>query len=71
MIILAFFSLLRQGEYTASKSNSTPFRLCDVTLSVGRTVFSADSSEANLLSATFDILIFTTQKNDVQGEKIG
>ena len=71
MIILAFFFLLRPGEYTATKSNSTPFRLCDVTLSVGRMVFSLDSSETDLLSATFAILTFTTQKNGVQGEKIG
>ena len=69
MIILAFFFLLRPGEYTASKSDSTPFRLCDVTLSVGRTVFTSASSEADLLTATFCILIFTTQKNGVRNEK--
>ena len=63
MIIIAFFFLLRPGEYTASTSDSTPFRLCDVTLSVGRTVFTSASSEADLLTAAFCILIFTTLKN--------
>ena len=72
MIIIAFFFLLRPGEYTASKSNSTPFRLCDVTFSVGRTVFdSATASEMELAAATFVILLFTDQKNGVRGEKIG
>ena len=70
MIILAFFFLLRPGKYTASKSNSTPFRLCNVILSVERTVFTLDSLEADLLSATFAILIFKTQKNGVQGGKL-
>ena len=32
MIIIAFFFLLRPGEYTGTKSDSSPFRLSDVTL---------------------------------------
>ena len=39
MIIIAFFFLLRPGEYTGTKSDSLPFRLSDVTFTVGRTVF--------------------------------
>ena len=31
MIIIAFFFLLRLGEYTGTKSDSSPFRLSDVT----------------------------------------
>ena len=37
MIIIAFFFLLRPGEYTGTKSDSSPFRLSDATFSVGRT----------------------------------
>ena len=39
MIIIAFFFLLLPGEYTGTKSDSLPFRLSDVTFSVGLTVF--------------------------------
>ena len=72
MIIIAFFFLLHPGEYTGTKSDSSPFRLSDVTFSVGRTVFDTETATANnLASATFVILTFTTQKNGVRGDKIG
>ena len=72
MIIIAFFFLLRPGEYTGTKSDSSPFRLSDVTFSVRRTVFNTESAtDNNLASATFVILTFTTQKHGVRGEKIG
>jgi hypothetical protein len=32
MIAIAFFSLLRPGEYTGTRSDSSPFRICDVRL---------------------------------------
>ena len=71
MIIIAFFFLLRPGEYTGTKSDSSPFRLSDVTFNVGRTVFDTETATDNdLADATFVILTFTTQKNGVQGEKI-
>ena len=70
MIILAFFFLLRPGEYTGTKSTSTSFCLCEVILSVGYTVFLLASSEEDLLTATFTTLVFTTQENGVRGEKI-
>ena len=71
MIIIAFFFLLRPGEYTGTKSDSSPFRLSDVTFSVGRTVFDMETATNNdLAAATFIILTFTTQKNGVQEEKI-
>ena len=44
MIIIAFFFLLCPGEYTGTKSDSSPFRLSDVTFSVGRTVFDTTTS---------------------------
>ena len=72
MIIIAFFFLLRPGEYTGTKYYSSPFRLSDVTFSVGRTVFDTETATDNdLAAATFLILTFTTQKNGVRGEKIG
>ena len=72
MIIIAFFFLLRPGEYTGTKSDSLPFRLSDVTFSVGRTVFDTSTATDNEIAATtFVILTFTTHKNGVRGEKIG
>ena len=68
MIIIAFFFLLRPGEYTGKKSDSTPFRLSDVTFTVGRTVSNtATATENELATATFVILTFSTQKNGVWG----
>ena len=72
IIIIAFFFLLRPGDYTGTRSDSTPFCLSDVTFSVGHTVFNtATAMDNELAAATFVILIFSTQKNVVQGEKIG
>ena len=72
MIIIAFFFLLRPGEYIGTKFDSTPFRLSDVTFSVSHTVFDTTTATENeLAAATFVILIFSTQKNGVRGEKIG
>ena len=62
MIIIAFFFLLHPGEYTGTKSDSSPFRLSDVTFSVGRTVFDTETATDNDLAvATFVILSFNTQ----------
>ena len=58
MIIIAFFFLLRQGEYIGTKSDSATFRLSDVTFSVGRTVFDTATSN-ELATATFVILMHT------------
>ena len=63
MIVLAFFFLLRPGEYTATKSDTTPFRLCDVRLSVGSQyldIFTATPEQ--LHTANFASLTFTDQK---------
>ena len=53
MIIIAFLFLLRPGEYTGTKSDSSPFRLSDVTLSVGRTVFDTSTATDNDLARHF------------------
>ena len=72
MIIIVFFFLLQPGEYTGTKSDSTPFLLSDVTFSVGCTVFdTATATDNELGAATFVIITFSTQKNGVQGKKIG
>lgn len=72
MIVLAFFFLLRPGEYTATKSDTTPFRLCDVRLSVGGQYIDIFTATPELLNtADFASLTFTDQKNGVRGEVIG
>ena len=72
MIIIAFFSLLRPGEYTGTKSDSSLFRLSDFNFSVSRTVFDTSTATDNeLASTTFVILTFSTQKIGVQGGGVG
>jgi hypothetical protein len=72
MIIIAFFFLLRPGEYTNSASDTTPFTIADVQLFIGgRRLHIPTSTDAELLTATFASLTFTTQKNGVRGEVIG
>ena len=72
MIILAFFFLLRPGEYTASASDTKPFHLEDVQIFIGpQRLPLATATEAQLASATFASLTFTDQKNGVRGKVIG
>ena len=71
MIIIAFFFLLRPGEYTDSKSDTTPFTLGDVQLFLGpRRLDLATASDAELSLARAVSLTFTTQKNGVENEVI-
>ena len=72
MIGLAFFFLLRPGEYARSPSDSTPFELRDVQLFLGQLRLNlATATEAQLLTATFASLTFRDQKNGVKGEVVG
>jgi hypothetical protein len=72
MIAIAFFFLLRPGEYTATSSDTTPFRLADVQLFIGSICIDPlTCTDATLWSSTFASLTFTTQKNGVRGEVIG
>ena len=72
MVILAFFFLLRPGEYTGTSSNTTPFTLRDIQLFIGRQrVPLSTCSDPTLEATTFGTLEFTTQKNGVKGEVIG
>jgi len=71
MIILAFFFLLRPGEYTGSNNDDTPFRLVDVTITQGdRHLDLLHASDADLLAGSGVSLTFTTQKNGVRGEVV-
>lgn len=71
MIILAFFFLLRPGEYTGTLNDDTPFRIMDVQLKVGpRHLDLLHDLPADLWSADSVSLTFTTQKNGVKGEVI-
>jgi hypothetical protein len=72
MICIAFFFLLRPGEYAISSSESTPFELKDVQLFRGqRRLVLQTATDAEILSATFASLTFDKQKNAVRGEVIG
>jgi hypothetical protein len=69
---IAFFFLLRPGEYLQPSSTSHPFRLQDIRLwrnSEHIDLFQCDP--CHLLSATFVSLTFNTQKNGRRGEPIG
>ena len=71
MIIIAFFFLLRPGEYTDSPSDTTPFTLGDVQLFIGPTRINLDTAtDGEILMARSASLTFTTQKNGVPNEVI-
>lgn len=72
MIIIAFFYLLRPGEYTDTNNDSTPFRFEDVQLFIGDTRLALTTAPPEQLKqARFASLTFTDQKNGVRGEVIG
>lgn len=71
MMCLAFYFLMRPGEYCTTPNEPHPFRMRDVVLYAGGVPLSiATCTDAQLLSATSVELTFTTQKNSVRGEKI-
>ena len=67
VIIITSFSLLIPGEYTASKSESTPFRLEETAFICAHIIFSATATEVNLQAANFVMLTFMNQNNSVRG----
>ena len=69
---IAFFFLLRPGEYTQPAEDSHPFRIRDVRLFVGETLIDHQSGDLAVLdTCTFVSLTFSTQKNGTRGESIG
>jgi hypothetical protein len=72
MMWIAFFFLLRPGEYTQPAEDSHPFHLADIRLWRGSVAIDCFTGTADdLLNCTFVSLIFTTQKNGNCGEAIG
>jgi hypothetical protein len=69
MTTIAFFYLLRPGEYTGTTNDGASFRLCDLQLWVGnRAADVIHATEAQLLANTSTSLVFTIQKNGVRCE---
>ena len=61
MIIIAFFFLLRPGEYTGTANDDTPFRFQDIQSCIGSVVIPLiGSTAAQLWAATSISLTFTT-----------
>jgi hypothetical protein len=71
MIAIAFFFLLRPGEYTGTTSDDTQFRLQYVHLYIGlqrlETMLCTDTEINGAASVSYT---FKTQKNDIRNEKI-
>ena len=71
VIVLAFFFLLRPGEYTGTKTDDHPFLLQDVQLHLGqRCLNNGTSVIAEIEVATSVSLTFTDQKNGMRNEVI-
>jgi hypothetical protein len=72
MIAIAFFLLLRPGEYTAPTVDSSPFLLEDVLLTVGPNRYTGATLPLHLIpSVSFGTYTITAQKNGVRGESFG
>jgi hypothetical protein len=69
MCAVAFYFLLRPGEYTGTTSDDTPFRLADVALHIGnRCLDTMLSPTTDIQAADYVLYTFTTQKNGTKGE---
>ena len=68
-IIVAYSPLICLGDYTNSKSGSTPLHLEYVALNCGCWIFATNNLEADLQATTFLIINFTTQKNGAREER--
>jgi hypothetical protein len=72
MMWIAFFFLLRPGEYTRPSEDTHPFRMGDVHLWINQQPLDYQTAtEAQFLAVNFIGLEFTTQKNGTKGEVIG
>ena len=71
MICIAFFFLLRPGEYTGTVNDEAAFSLNDVRLYSGTRRLHLDTAlDAEIAAATSVSLYFTTQKNQRKGDAI-
>ncbi len=74
LVILAFYFLMRPGEYCTSsgEDSSHPFHTDELELWRGASRFDlANATDHELQTATFCMLIFSDQKNSNRGEKVG
>jgi len=72
MACIAFFFLLRPGEYTASRNNDNSFTINDIQLLRDDLVLPwSTTPEPELLTANYVTYTFRTQKNGVRGEALG
>jgi hypothetical protein len=71
MITIAFFYLLRPGEYTGTTSDDAAFRVEDIVLYIqDRRLNSMTDTPSKLAAVDSVAYIFTTQKNGRRGEKL-
>ena len=73
-LLLAYFFLLRPGEYSGAPQTAVDnlFRIQDCGVWIGhRRLDPLQAPDADLLAVTFVTLTFTNQKNGVRGETIG
>ena len=71
IICIAFFFLLRPGEYTGTTNDDAAFTLGDVRLHVGQRRLDLPSAPLrDIQAATWVSLYFTTQKNQRKGDAI-
>ena len=70
LMALAYFFLMRPGEYCTSGETSHPFLLRDIQFHQGPTMLTPLASAPALLAASHVVLTFTDQKNSVRGEKV-
>jgi len=72
MACIAFFFLLRPGEYTASHNNDNSFTINDIQLLRDDLVLPwSTTPEPKLLTTNYVTYTFHTQKNGVRGEALG
>jgi hypothetical protein len=71
MIVIAFYFLLRPGEYTGTTKDGHPFLLSDVCLYNNRRPLATFTAPLHDLSAATSVtLVFTKQKNGHMNEKL-
>lgn len=74
LIVMAFFFLLRVGEYTLPpahvKTRTIPFRVCDTRFWQGQTLLPPTSDAATLAAASSVTLMIDNQKNGQRGATI-
>ena len=72
--LIAFYYLLRVGEYTQKKkrpdTRTVQFRFCDVAFKKGNTILPRDAPLEVLLTATAATLRLTNQKNGIKGSMV-